>query len=319
MALSFSVPKIALGTAPIGSMAPVFGYAVSDEDARATIERALSAGVNFIDTAPLYGNGISETRIGDALEAAGMPRAEVILGTKIGWLPGKLGGSHFSDGERSYSRDAVRRSVEGSLKRLRTDYLDIVHVHDPDLGDFRKAVLDEAYPELNALKREGVIRAIGAGLNQWEYVADIARNAEIDCCLLAGRYSLLEQAPLETFFPLMLEKRISVFLGGVFNSGILATGPVKGARYQYAPAPEPILRLARLLEGVCTRHGVSLRAAAAQFAAAHPAVTTLVLGMVKPAEVDDNMGLLTQPVPAALWAELKARELIDASAPVPGG
>ncbi len=166
MALNFSTPKIALGTAPIGSMAPVFGYAVSDDDARATIQHAVASGVNFIDTAPLYGNGMAETRVGDALAASGIARSSVIIGTKVGWVPGVLGGNHFSDGLRSYTRENVLRSVEASLKRLRTDYLDIAHVHDPDLGDFRKEVLEQAYPALADLKRQGVIKAIGAGLNR---------------------------------------------------------------------------------------------------------------------------------------------------------
>ncbi len=135
--------------------------------------------------------------------------------------------------------------------------------------------------------------------------------------MLAGRYSLLEQGPLAEFFPLVLEKKISIFLGGVYNSGILATGAIAGARYQYAPAPEPVLRLTRIIEGVCARHGVPLRAAALQFAAAHPAVSTLVLGMVKPAEVDENLALLSVKIPDAFWAELKSRELIDAQAPIP--
>jgi D-threo-aldose 1-dehydrogenase len=319
MALSFPVPKIALGTAPIGSMGPVFGYTVSDDDAQATIARAVSSGANFIDTAPLYGNALAEVRIGTALKALGVARDRVILGTKVGWLPDadKVGGSHFADGVRSYSRDAVMRSVEGSLERLNTDYLDIVHVHDPDLGDYRKDVLEQAYPALHELKRAGTIRAIGAGLNQWQYLADIANNADVDCFLLAGRYTLLEQSPLQEFFPLILKKKISVFLGGVFNSGILATGAIPGARYQYAVAPEPVLRLTRMIERVCATHGVSLRAAAAQFAAAHLAVTTLVLGMVKPAEVDENLGLLNAPIPAAFWAELRERGLIEEGAPVP--
>ncbi len=296
-------------------MAPVFGFAVSDEDARNTIARVLASGVNFIDTAPLYGNGLAEVRIGAALKELGVVRNTLVLGTKIGWLPGTLGGDHFTDGVRSYTRDAVLRSVEGSLKRLQTDHLDIVHVHDADLGDFRHEVLEEAYPTLNELKRQGVIRAVGAGMNEWPLLADYARNADVDCFLLAGRYTLLEQAPAREFFSLMLEKKISIFLGGVFNSGILATGAIAGARYQYALAPEPVLRLTRMIEGVCARHGVSLRAAAVQFAAAHPAVTTLVLGMVKPGEVDENIRLLDVPIPAAFWDELRARELIDAGVP----
>jgi D-threo-aldose 1-dehydrogenase len=318
MSLTFSVPKIALGTAPIGSMAPVFGYAVSDEDARATIQHAVNTGVNFIDTAPLYGNGLAETRVGYALADLGIARDQIVLGTKVGWIPGALAGDHFSDGERGYSRDAILRSIEGSLKRLRTDYLDIAHVHDPDLGDYRAQLLDEGFPALNDLKRQGVIRAVGSGMNRWDMLADWANNAEVDCFLLAGRYTLLEQEPLASFFPLMLEKKISIFLGGVFNSGILATGAVPGARYQYAPATPPVLRLTKAIEAVCAIYGVSLRAAAAQFAAAHPAVTTLVLGMVKPLEVDENAGLLGVPIPTTFWAELKARALIDPSAPTPG-
>jgi len=317
MALNFDVPRIALGTAPIGSMAPVFGFAVSDADARDTIARALASGVNFIDTAPLYGNGLAEVRIGAALKEIGAARDGVILGTKVGWIPGTLGGDHFTDGVRSYTRDAVLRSVEGSLKRLQTDRLDIVHVHDADLGDFRREILDEAFPTLNELKRQGVIRAVGSGMNEWPMLADFARNADVDCFLLAGRYTLLEQAPAREFFPLMREKKISIFLGGVFNSGVLATGAIPGARYQYALAPEPVLRLTRMIEGVCARHGVPLRAAAAQFAAAHPVVTTLVLGMVKPAEVDENIRLLDVNIPAAFWDEMRARELIDQDAPTP--
>jgi D-threo-aldose 1-dehydrogenase len=317
MALTFDVPRIALGTAPIGSMAPSFGFAVSDADARDTIARALASGVNFIDTAPLYGNGLAEARIGEALKEIGASRDAVILGTKVGWIPGTLGGDHFTDGVRSYSRDAVLRSVEGSLKRLQTDRLDIVHVHDADLGDFRRQVIEEAFPTLNDLKRQGVIRAVGSGMNEWPMLADFARNADVDCFLLAGRYTLLEQEPAREFFPLMREKKISIFLGGVFNSGVLATGAIPGARYQYALAPEPVLRLTRMIEGVCARHGVPLRAAAAQFAAAHPAVTTLVLGMVKPGEVDENIGLLDVAIPAAFWDEMRARELIDAEAPTP--
>lgn len=317
MALSFPVPKIALGTAPIGSMGPVFGYVVSDTDAEATIRHAVNSGVNFIDTAPLYGNGVAETRIGRALKNMGIARDKVIVGTKIGWIPGTLGGNHFNDGERSYSRDAVLRSVEASLQRLQTDYVDIAHVHDPDLGDFRKQVLDEAYPTLNELKRQGVIRAIGAGLNWIEYLIDYVKHANLDCALLAGRYTLLEQSPAREAFPLALKNKVSIFLGGVFNSGILATGPIPEARYQYAPAPEPILRLAKIIEGVCRRHGVALRAAAVQFAAAHPAVTTLVLGMAKPGEVDENVAQLSARIPAAFWAELRERELIDDGVPTP--
>jgi D-threo-aldose 1-dehydrogenase len=315
MALSFSVPGIGLGTAPMGSMAAEFGLTVSDADAHATILHAYERGVRFFDTAPLYGNGLSETRLGNALH--GLPREEMILATKVGWLPNTLGGPS-TDGTRIYTREAVLRSVDESLKRLRTTYLDIVHVHDPDLGDFRKQVLDEAFPVLNDLKGQGVIRAVGSGMNQWEMLADWADNAEVDCFLLAGRYSLLEQGPLEKFFPVMLRKKIAIILGGVFNSGILATGTGgNGARYQYGPAPDAVIRKTRQLEEICARYEVPLRAAALQFAAAHPVVVSLVLGMVKPAEVDDNLSMLAVPIPSAFWQELRVENLIDLGAPTP--
>ncbi|BDC51062.1 oxidoreductase [Bryobacterales bacterium F-183] len=314
MSLSFPVPKVALGTAPIGSMAAQFGFAVSDEDTRNTILHSFQNGIPFIDTAPLYGNGLSEIRIGNVIGE--LPRKELIIATKCGWLPNTVGGP-VTDGTRIYTKDAVKKSVEDSLKRLKTDYLDIVHVHDPDLGDFRRQVLDEAFPTLNDLKSQGVIRAVGSGMNEWQMLADWARNADVDCFLLAGRYSLLEQEPLREFFPLVESKNISIFLGGVFNSGILATGAIPGARYNYAVAPESIMAKTKAIEAVCARYDVPLRAAALQFAAAPTAVTTLALGMVTPAQVDDNLAMLAHPIPADLWKELLAEKLIDSESPLP--
>jgi D-threo-aldose 1-dehydrogenase len=316
MALDFEVPKLALGTAPIGSMAAQFGFAVSDADTQATILHCFANDIRMIDTAPLYGNGLAELRIGDAV--ASLPRSEMLLATKVGWLPNRVSGG-VNDGTRLYTRDAVRRSVDESLRRLKTSYLDVVHVHDPDEGgDFSKQVLDEAFPTLHELKRQGIVRAIGSGMNQWRMLALFARHAEIDCVLLAGRYSLLEQEPLQEFFPLLIEKKISLFLGGVFNSGILATGAVPGARFQYDIAPEPILEKTRRMEAVCGRYGVPLRAAAAQFAAAPAAVTSLVLGMVSPAQVDDNLAMLSLPIPQDLWSDLIHEGLVKEDAPVPG-
>jgi len=319
MALSFPVSRIALGTAPIASMVANFGRAMTDEDAQTTIQHCLSTGVNFIDTAPFYGNGLAETRVGNSLQALGVKRSAVVIGTKVGWIPdpAKLGGPSGGNGERNYSREAILRSIEASLKRLKIEYIDIAHVHDPERGDYRKVIMDEAYPTLNDLKRQGVIRAVGAGLNETAYLEDYARNVDLDCCLLANCYTLLEQTPLKEAFPLALKNGISIFAGGVFNSGILATGAVPGARYRYQIAVEPIRRLTRIIEGVCKRHRVELKVAAAQFAAAHPAVVALVLGMMSPAEVDENVAALKVAIPVAFWEELKARELIDADAPVP--
>ncbi len=315
MSLPFSVPKLGLGCAPLGSMERAFGYGVSESDAVATIHHALERGVTLLDTAPFYANGQSELRVGLALR--GVPRDRFILSTKVGWIPhaGRIG--QQGEGERSYSRDAVLRSVEGSLRRLGLDALDIVHVHDPESGDYRAQILAEAYPTLLDLKAQGVIRAVGAGLNQTDFLTDYAQHMPLDCAILAGRYTLLEQAPLREAFPAALAKGVAIFAAGVFNGGILATGARPGARYQYAPAPEPILRLTRMIERVCAGHGVSLRAAAMQFTAAHPAVTTLIAGMVKPGEVDENLANLQAPIPPAFWAELKSRGLIEPDAPTP--
>lgn len=313
MTLLFPLPRIGLGTAPLGSMARNFGYSVSEDEAYATIHYALNAGVNLIDTAPFYGNGVAETRIGRALK--GIPRERYLLSTKVGWLVHEVGKT--GAGTRSYSRDSILRSIEASQKRLGIDMFDMAHIHDPDQGDFRREILDEGYPTLVELKRQGVIRAVGAGLNRTSDLADYAQHAPLDVALLANRYTLLEQEPANEAFPLALQRGIRVMAGGVFNSGILVTGGVPGARYQYSPAPEPIRRLTRLIEGVCAKHGVTLKAAAVQFAAAHPAVSTLVLGMVKPAEFDENIANLNAPIPPAFWAELKERGLIEAGTPTP--
>ena len=313
MALSFALPRVALGTGPLGSMMRTFGYAVSDEDAHLTLQHALEAGVSMIDTAPFYGNGVAETRVGYVLKD--IPRDRYLLSTKVGWLVNELGVT--GAGTRSYSRDSILRSIEASQKRLGIDVFDMAHIHDPENGDYRREIMEEGYPTLLELKQQGVIRGVGAGLNQTAYLTDYAQHAPLDVALLANRYTLLEQEPMEEAFPLAMQHDIRVMVGGVFNSGILALGGVPGVRYYYQPAPEPVRRLTRLIEGVCATHGVSLKAAAMQFAAAHPAVSTLVLGMAKPAEIDENLANLNAPIPAAFWAELKSRGLIEAGAPTP--
>ncbi len=262
----------------------------------------------FIDTAALYGAGLSEQRLGLALR--GVPRDRYQIASKAGW--------DTSDGSNrnNFSRDFILRSVEASLKRLGLDYLDILHVHDPDCCP--RQAQDEAFPTLCALRDQGLIGAVGAGMNQWEMLADFARQADVDCFLLAGRYTLLEQTALP-LLNLCLERGLGLFLGGVYNSGILATGPVAGARYNYAPAPPEVLERARRLEAVCTRHGVALHAAALQFPLAHPAVRTLVIGANAPAEFASALSGVAQPLPPALWADLRAEGLLAAEAPVPGG
>lgn len=310
MSLSFSVPTIGLGAAPLGGTNNDAFSVGTGARATETVLHCLRNGINFFDTAPLYGSGLSEERLGAALVR--VPHEQFIVQSKIGVVVNEDGST-----TRAYTREMVLRSIEDSLKRLQVDYLDMALIHDAD-NHFRSA-LDEAYPTLAELKSQGVIRAIGAGMNQWEMEAEFARSADFDCFLLAGRYTLLEQAPIEEYLPLCLEKNISVFLGGVFNSGILATGAVPGARYQYGAPPPPILEKTRALEGVCARHHVALKAAALQFPLAHPAVKSLIVGMVKPQEIDENLAALRAPIPAAFWEEVRALGLVDSRAPVPAG
>lgn len=309
MAITFTLPNFGLGGGPLGSTGGNFGVA-SEEIGIATVQHALAQGITLFDTAPMYGAGVSEARYGKAL--AGVARDRFRLCTKVGFLVNEQGKL-----EQSYTGDAVKRSIEASLRRLGLDYIDIVHIHDADGEEHFRQALDEAYPALAELKSQGVIGAISAGMNQWQREAQFARNADFDAFLLAGRYTLLEQEPLHEFFPLCAQKQISILLGGVFNSGILATGATPKALFQYRPAPPAVIEKTRRIEEVCTRHGVALKTAALQFPLAHPVVRTLVVGMVSLAEVDENLTALQEPIPAAFWADLRAEGLLDADAPTP--
>lgn len=261
----------------------------------------------FFDTAPLYGNGDSETWLGAALQ--GVDRQSYRVASKAGWAlqPGRQPINDFS-------RDGILRSIEGSLKRLGLAYLDVAHVHDPDCC--LKDALDVALPTLCQLRDQGVVRAVGAGMNQWHMLAEFAQHADVDCFLLAGRYTLLEQTSLP-LLELCRQKGITLFLGGVYNTGILATGAVPGARYQYAVAPPEIMHKVSRLEAVCARHGVSLQAAALQFPLAHPAVRTLVIGANSIPEFSSALDAVNAPIPAGLWDELRSQGLIEPGAPVP--
>jgi D-threo-aldose 1-dehydrogenase len=311
---AITVSRLGFGSAPIGKLYEP----ISEPQAIETIQAAYAAGLRFFDTAPLYGTGLSERRLGLAL--AGVPRDSYVLETKVGRLVTAEGlpPGQWDDGIRfDFSRDGVRRSLDESLARLGLDHVDILLIHDPDLHtEHYQQVLDEGFPALADLRAQGVVKAIGAGMNQWEMPAKFAQYADPDCFLLAGRYTLLEQTSLE-FLELCRSRGIQIWLGGVFNSGILARGPGAGAKYQYADAPETIQARVRQLQAVCDRHQVTLKAAALHFAAAHPAVQSLILGMESPAEVADNLQSWNTPVPAALWHDLRAEGLIEASAPLP--
>lgn len=298
------VSNYGFGSAPIGGL-----YGEVDQGrAIETVQYALEQGITLLDTAPLYGQGRSEEILGEAL--AGVPRDRFVLSTKVGRVLDMDSRTLRFD----YSHDGVMRSLEGSLERLRLDHVDILHIHDPD--EHQEAALEEAFPTLDDLRSQGVIRAVGAGMNQWEALDRFARNADFDCFLLAGRYTLLEQRSLD-FLELCREKGIGILLGGVLNSGILATGPTVGAKYNYQDAPAEIMEHARKLQAVCRRHGVPLPTAALQFARANPCVTTLVVGAVAPREIEMNLTALTTPIPGELWEELRDEGLISSQAPLP--
>lgn len=314
------VTRLGLGCAPLGGL---YGD-IPEEQALQVVRRALSLGQNLFDTAPLYGYGKSEIRLGKAL--AGVPRDQFILATKVGRLlvPKELGDTsqdpQWGDPPPvrprfDFSYDAVMRSFEESLKRLNVDRIDILHIHDPD--DHYEQAIKGAYAALAKLRSQGVIRAVSAGMNQSEMLARFAREGDFDCFLLAGRYSLLEQGAMDDLFPLCEKKNIGIMLGGTYNSGILAKELQPGSKYNYADAPPEVLKLALGLQAVAARHGVSLKAAASQFGLAHPVVTTIIPGTRVPERVDENLNLLKEKIPADFWTELKAEKLIRQDAPVP--
>jgi D-threo-aldose 1-dehydrogenase len=305
---SLWIGPLGMGGAPLG--APT----LDDDVAVATVRAALASGVRLLDTAPLYGQGVSERRFGRAL--MGVPRDSFVLATKVGrWLPVDAAPSS-EPLPFDYSYDGVMRTVEASLTRLGLDRVDILHVHDPD--DHEQAAIDGAFRALQTLKEQGVCQAIGSGMNQAEMLTRFARAVPVDCFLLAGRYTLLDQIGLRELLPLCVERGISIIIGGPYNSGILAIGARPGATYNYAPAPAELLETTRQLEAICDRHAVPLRAAALQFSLAHPAVVAVIPGAQSVAEAEDNLRMVSWPVPPDFWHELRASTLVDPVAPLPG-
>jgi D-threo-aldose 1-dehydrogenase len=328
------ISVLGFGSAPLGDL-----YAIlDDQTAIDAVSAALNAGVTLFDTSPHYGNGLAEHRCGTALRRA--PRDSFVLSTKVGRVmdprtapvrvqkegvisPGFAGGLPHA-ASFDYTYDGTMRSFEQSLLRLGTDRIDVLLIHDADVwthgdeADARfKEAMEGAYRALDRLRAEGTVKAIGVGINEADTCARFARAGDFDVILMAGRYSLLEQPALDEFMPLAQEKGIGVMLGGVFNSGILATGPIEDARYNYAPAPPDIMESVRRIAAVCEAHAVALPHAAVQFALAHPAVCSVVLGAVTPDEVRRNLAALSNPAPAGLWSDLKSEGLLRAEAPVP--
>ena len=312
------VTRIGMGGAPIGGLYTAVEAATAVE----TIRRAHELGIGYFDTAPLYGSGRSEVLFGHALET--IPRGDYVLSTKVGRLLEPVAEQPDSDQFvdlpslepiYDYSRDGVLRSIDESLGRLRLDRVDIVMIHDPD--DHSEQALDEAFPTLVELRSQGVVGAIGAGMNQWEMLARFAREADPDCFLLAGRYTLLDQSGLDELLPLCVEKDIGIVLGGPYNSGILASDLSDDTTFNYLPAPRDVLEKARSIKDVCDRHSVPLKAAALQFGLAHPAVAATVPGARSIEEIEENLCMAAHPIPSDLWDELRAERLIHPDAPGP--
>ncbi|GGL65320.1 oxidoreductase [Streptomyces fumigatiscleroticus] len=315
------VSALAFGAAGIAGLYTEVG----EEQAHAAVEAAWQRGVRYFDTAPHYGLGLSERRLGAALREH--PRAQYTVSTKVGRRlePSDGGGDDLANGFAvpathrrvwDFTADGVRRTLEASLERLGLDRVDAVYLHDPD--DHAEQAFREGYPALERLRAEGVVGAIGAGMNQAEMLTRFVRDTDVDVVLCAGRYTLLDQSALTGLLPAAEARGVSVVIGGAFNSGLLAD-PRPGAAYDYRTAPAELVERALRLKSVADRHGTALRAAALAFCAAHPAVAAVLVGARSAAEVHDCADRFAEPVPAAFWQELRESGLLPADAPVPAG
>lgn len=322
--------EIGFGGAAVGNQFQV----LPEEQVTATFQAAWDAGMRVFDTAPHYGLGLSEMRTGRFL--ATRNPGDYLVSTKIGRIlvdcppeeatPAEFVGTPSKRRVWDYSHDGVMRSFEASLERTGLERIDILLCHDLDaqsIGsqeEYERCAADfraTGYKAMASLRAQGVVRAIGAGLNWWQLAEDMAQEYDMDMFLLAGRYTLLEQDSLESFLPLCQRRGIGILLGGPYNSGILATGARPGAIYQYAPASAEILERVGKIERVCAAHGVSLAAAALRFPLAHPSVVSVIPGAKSPQEVAMNVATLNVAIPAGLWSDLRAEGLLRADAPVP--
>jgi D-threo-aldose 1-dehydrogenase len=319
---------LGFGAATLGGL-----YAsLPDEVAQATVEAARDAGIAYFDTAPFYGHGMSEHRLGRGLRK--VPRDEIVLSTKVGRMlrpvpADQVGQTMYSDVlpfriAFDYSYDGVMRSIEDSWQRLGMSRIDIAYLHDVNRRWHGDAVeqrfaetMQGGYRALDELRRAGVIKAIGVGVNDPGILCRFADAGRFDLFMLAGRYTLLEQTPLDDLLPLCEARGIAITIAAPFNSGILVTGARAGAKYFYIDAPPEILDKTRRIEEVCDAHAVPLPAAALQFPLGHPAVASVVAGLSSPAEVDAAVRNILHPIPAAFWSELQTQGLLRADAPVP--
>ena len=322
--------ELGFGTAPLGNLY----RAVSDEDAHDILQAAWDSGCRYFDTAPLYGLGLSETRVGKFLRTK--PRDEYVISTKAGRLlkvcppESRTGiGKFFDTPTRQevydYSYDGVMRSFEASFERTGLDRFDILFCHDVDIFTHGSKEASDArieefmrggYYAMLSLRDQGVIKAFGGGINEWQVCETLARRGDFDLFLLAGRYTLLEQEALASFLPLCTERGIGIVLGGPYNSGILARGPSDDAQYNYSNAPKDVLDRVRRINSLCERHGVKMIEAALNFPLRHPAVVSVVPGGQSVEEVRSNRQILGKDIPAALWSDLKSTGLMRQDAPV---
>lgn len=315
-----SLTRLGFGGAAIGNLFS----AVDDEEAAAAVDAAWDSGIRYFDTAPHYGLGLSERRLGEVLRKR--PREQYVISTKVGRIlepvdPAELAAARRA-GDGRYERDAeggfevpgdrvrrwdfsadgVRRSIEESLERLGLDRIDVVYIHDPD--DHVEEAIGQACPALERLREEGVVSAIGVGMNQTAVPARFVRETDIDLVLLAGRYTLLDRGGADELLPAALDRGVGVVLGGVFNSGLLAD-PRAAATYDYRPASPELVRRALEIEEVCEEYGVPLRAAALQFGFTHPAVTSVLVGIRSPEQASDCAAMAGVTVPETLWSRLR--------------
>jgi D-threo-aldose 1-dehydrogenase len=307
--------RSAVQVSALGFGAAAMGYLyeeVSDAQATRTMEHVART-LRYVDVAPFYGFGRAERRVGAVLRSR--PRDSFVLSTKVGRLlrpeapDGQAGTAVFD-----FSRDGIRRSVEESLIRLGLDRIDVLYIHDPD--EHVEQALDEAYPAVAELRDQGVVGAIGVGMNQSAVPTRFVTETDIDCVLLAGRYTLLEQDSRADLLPACVERGVSIVIGGVYNSGVL-TDPRPESYYNYEPVPEHLLQRALRLKAVCDRYDVPLKAAAIQFPAHHPAVASVLTGARSIAEIDENIAMFERPVPAQLWQDLMDSDLIPAESVTP--
>lgn len=326
------VSILGYGGGPIGDQYSQHG----NDQAIGSVVAAHEAELTLYDTSPHYGSGLSEHRVGAALRAK--PRDSYILSTKVGrylvppTAERSLERNQFAGGLDfnrvfDYTRDGTLRSIDQSMARLGINSIDCLIIHDCDVWThgtreayefyFKQAMVG-AYKVLQELREQGVIKAIGVGVNEVDICVEFAQAGDFDFFLLAGRYTLLEQGALDDFLPLCVERGIGIMLGGPYNSGILATGAVEGAKYNYQDAPPKIMERVRLIEAVCARHNVPLAAAALQFPLGHEAVKSMIPGAISAKEVQRNVALMSLDIPADLWVELRAEGLLDEKAPVPG-